>query len=119
MDTPEVIRKKVARATTDSQRTIVFDEARAGIFNLLTMYQQLGGETREAIEREFEGKGYKEFKAAFADRVIATLAPIQQRYAELVRDTAELNRLLARGAANVRPIAEATLRDVKDRVGLG
>jgi tryptophanyl-tRNA synthetase len=119
LDTPDAIRKKVARATTDSQRTIVFDEARPGIFNLLTMYEQLGGEAPEVIEREFEGKGYKEFKAAFADRVIATLAPIQQRFAELTRDPAELDRLLARGAANVRPTAEATLRDVKVRVGLG
>jgi tryptophanyl-tRNA synthetase len=119
LDAPDAIRKKVARATTDSQRTIVFDEARPGIFNLLTMYEELGGESREAIEREFEGKGYKEFKAAFADRVIATLTPIQQRFTELMRDPAELDRLLARGAANVRPIAEATLRDVKERVGLG
>jgi tryptophanyl-tRNA synthetase len=119
LDAPDIIRRKVARATTDSQLTIVFDEARPGIFNLLTMYEELGGESREAIEREFEGKGYKEFKAAFADRVIATLTPIQQRFAELMRDPAELDRLLARGAANVRPIAETTLRDVKERVGLG
>jgi tryptophanyl-tRNA synthetase len=119
LDTPEVIRRKVARATTDSERTIVFDEARPGIFNLLTIYQQLSGGTHEAIEREFEGKGYKEFKAAFADLVVATLAPIQQRFTELTRDMAELERVLARGAANVRPIAEATLSDVKMRVGLG
>jgi tryptophanyl-tRNA synthetase len=119
LDEPDAIRRKVARATTDSQRTIVFDEARPGIFNLLTMYEELVGESREAIEREFEGKGYKEFKAAFADRVIATLTPIQRRFAEMMRDPAELDRLLARGAANVRPIAETTLRDVKERVGLG
>ncbi|HEV2238254.1 MAG TPA: tryptophan--tRNA ligase [Ktedonobacterales bacterium] len=119
LDAPEVIRPKVARATTDSQRTIVFDEARPGIFNLLTMYEQLGGDSRAAIEREFEGKGYKEFKAAFADRVIATLEPIQRRYATVMADPAELERQLARGAANIRPIAEATLADAKARVGLG
>jgi len=118
LDTPAAIRKKIARATTDSQRTIVFDESRAGIFNLLTIYQALGGESREQIEAEFEGKGYKEFKAALADRLVATLEPIQRRYTELTADPAELDRLLAAGASRVRPIAEQTLRLVKERVGL-
>jgi tryptophanyl-tRNA synthetase len=118
LDPPEVIRKKIARATTDSQRTIVFDESRPGIFNLLTIYQLLGDESREAIEAEFAGKGYKEFKAALGDRVIAALEPIQERYAELSADPAYLDALLQRGAQRVRPIAAATLRTVKDKVGL-
>jgi tryptophanyl-tRNA synthetase len=118
LDTPAVIRKKVARATTDSERTIVFDESRPGIFNLLTIYQLLGDDSREQIEREFEGKGYKEFKAALAERAVAALEPIQQRYDALMRDPAELDRLLAEGAARVRPMAEQTLRTAKERVGL-
>jgi tryptophanyl-tRNA synthetase len=117
-DTPDIIRRKIARATTDSQRTIVFDEARPGISNLLTIYQLLGDESREQIEAEFEGKGYKEFKAALADRVVAVLEPIQHRYDELVRDPAELERLLAIGAERVEPIANATLADVMTKVGL-
>jgi len=79
LDPPAAIRKKIARATTDSERTIVFDERREGIFNLLTIYQVLGGETREQIEAEFAGKGYKEFKQALAERVVAALEPIQRR----------------------------------------
>jgi tryptophanyl-tRNA synthetase len=118
LDKPEVMRKKIARATTDSQRTIVFDESRPGIYNLLTIYRLLGDETPEQIEREFEGKGYKEFKAALADRVVDALEPIQRRYAELVADPATLDRLLSEGAAQVRPTAAATLRTVKERVGL-
>jgi len=118
LDAPAVIRKKIARATTDSQRTIVFDERRPGIFNLLTIYQLLGDQSREQIEAEFDGKGYKEFKAALADRLVATLEPIQRRYAELTTDPAELDRLLAAGADRVRPLAEQTLRLVKQRVGL-
>jgi tryptophanyl-tRNA synthetase len=117
-DAPDVIRKKIARATTDSQRTIVFDESRPGIYNLLTIYELLGAESRAAIEQEFAGKGYKEFKAALADRVIAALEPIQRRYNELAADPTALDRLLERGAARVRPLAEATLRDAKRRVGL-
>lgn len=118
LDKPEVIRKKIARATTDSQRTIVFDESRQGIFNLLTIYQLLVGQTREQIEADFEGKGYKEFKAALTDAVVAALEPIQSRYDQLVADPAELDRLLAAGADRVRPIAQETLAQVMRRMGL-
>ncbi len=118
LDPPEVIRKKIARATTDSQRTIVFDESRPGIFNLLTIYQLLVGQSREQIEAEFAGKGYKEFKAALTEGLVATLTPIQQRYNQLVADPAELDRLLAGGAERVRPISHATLAQVQQRMGL-
>jgi tryptophanyl-tRNA synthetase len=118
LDPPDVIRKKIARATTDSQRAIVFDEKRPGIYNLLTIYQQLGNESQEQIEAEFAGKGYKEFKAALADRVVATLEPIQQRFNELFADHATLDALLAQGAEQVRPLAVETLRTAKERVGL-
>jgi tryptophanyl-tRNA synthetase len=118
LDAPDVIRKKIARATTDSQRTIVFDESRPGIYNLLTIYELLSGQSRDAIEVEFAGKGYKEFKAGLTDLVIAALDPIQRRYAELAADTAALDRLLKHGADRVRPLAEATLKDAKQRVGL-
>jgi tryptophanyl-tRNA synthetase len=118
LDPPAVIRKKIARATTDSQRTIEFDEKRPGIFNLLTIYQSLTGESHEHIEAEFAGKGYKEFKAALGDAIVATLEPIQQRYAELMGDPAMLEALMAEGAAKIRPIAEATLHTVMEKVGL-
>ena len=118
LDKPEVIRKKVARATTDSQRTIVFDESRPAIFNLLTIYQLLVERSREQIEAEFAGKGYKEFKAALADALVATLEPIQQRYHALVADPAELDRLLAHGDETVRPIAQETLGLVMRKMGL-
>ncbi|HZC05228.1 MAG TPA: tryptophan--tRNA ligase [Ktedonobacterales bacterium] len=118
LDKPEVIRKKIARATTDSQRTIVFDESRPGIFNLLTIYQLLVGQTREQIEADFAGKGYKEFKAALTEALVAALGPIQQRYDQLVADPTELDRLLAAGAQRVRPIAQETLAQVMRRMGL-
>ncbi len=118
LDPPDVIRRKIARATTDSLRTIEFDESRPGIFNLLTIYQSLTGQSREQIEAEFAGKGYKEFKAALADAVIATFEPIQRRYAELMDDPAALQALMAAGAAKIRPIAQATLQTVMEKVGL-
>jgi tryptophanyl-tRNA synthetase len=118
IDEPAAIRKKIARATTDSERTIVFDEKRPGIFNLLAIYQSLTGRSQDAIEAEFEGKGYKEFKAALADTVVATLEPIQQRYKALMADPDGLERLMAEGAAKVRPTAQATLQTVLEKVGL-
>jgi tryptophanyl-tRNA synthetase len=117
LDSPDAIRRKLGRATTDSQRTIVFDESRPGIFNLLTIYETLGSESREQIEAEFAGKGYKEFKAALAERIVAALAPLQRRYAEITADPAYLDRLLAEGAEKVRPQARETLRLTQERVG--
>jgi len=118
LDPPDVVSKKIARATTDSQRTIVFDESRPAIFNLLTIYQLISQESRAQIEAEFEGKGYIEFKAALTDVLIATLKPIQERYAELASDQTHLDALLGQGADQIRPIADKTLRLVKDKVGI-
>ena len=64
LDDPKTIKKKIARATTDSQRVVAFDEQRPGITNLLTIYQTITGQTNEQIEAEFAGKGYGDFKAA-------------------------------------------------------
>lgn len=118
VDEPAVIRKKIARATTDSERTIVFDENRPAIFNLLAIYQSLTGQSREVIEAEFAGKGYKEFKAALADVVVATLEPIQQRYKVLMGDPAMLDGLMVEGVEKIRPLAQATLQSVLEKVGL-
>jgi tryptophanyl-tRNA synthetase len=117
LDPPDAIRRKFSRATTDSQRTIVFDESRPAIFNLLTIYEALGSESQEQIEAEFAGKGYKEFKAALAERVIAALEPLQRRYAEITADPACLDSLLAQGAEKARPLARETLRLAQERVG--
>ncbi len=98
---------------------MAFDPARPGITNLLTIYQALTGQAREAIEAEFAGKGYGDFKAALTDRLVETLEPIQRRYYELMNDLPTLESILKQGADNVRPTAEATLQHVKRVVGLG
>lgn len=118
IDPPEVIRKKLARATTDSERLIRFDENRPGVYNLLSIYELLTGQTREAIEAHFEGKGYKELKGEVAEVLVAELEPIQRRYHELMNDPAQLNAILDDGAARLRPIAQKTLHDVMTRMGL-
>jgi tryptophanyl-tRNA synthetase len=119
LDDPKTITQKIARATTDSQRLVTFDPERPGITNLLTIYQSLTGQSEQEIEAEFADKGYGDFKAALTERLVTTLAPIQQRHKELMSDLPTLDAVLKQGADNVRPIAAATLQHVKDVIGLG
>lgn len=119
LDDAKTIKKKIARATTDSLRLVAFDPERPGITNLLTIYQTLTGQSQAAIEAEFEGKGYGDFKAALTERLVETLAPIQQRYNALMNDLPTLEGILKQGADDVRPTAETTLQHVKTVVGLG
>jgi tryptophanyl-tRNA synthetase len=116
-DDPAVIRRNIMRATTDSQREIRFDASRPGIYNLLTIYEVITGESREAIESGFEGKGYGDFKRAVADAVVGAVEPIQRRANELL-SSGELDGLLRRGAERAAPVAEATLGRVKQKLGL-
>jgi tryptophanyl-tRNA synthetase len=119
LDDPKTIKKKIARATTDSLRLVKFDPERPGITNLLGIYQSLTHQSAEEIEAEFEGKGYGDFKAALTDRLVETLVPMQQRYNEIMSDRAELERLLQKGADEVRPMAERTVQQAKEVIGLG
>lgn len=119
LDSPDIIRSKVMRATTDSRREIRFDENRPGIYNLLTIYELLSGMSKAEIEVRFEGKGYAAFKQELADLIIDNLKPLQVRYRELIAEPAHLEDLLTEGASRVRPVAERTLAVVKGKVGLG
>ena len=119
MDDPKTIKQKIARATTDSERRVAFDENRPGIYNLVSIYQLLTGQTPQQIEDEFAGKGYGDFKAALTDQLVATLEPIQVRARELMNDQTELESILKQGADAVRPTAAATLQRMKDVIGLG
>jgi tryptophanyl-tRNA synthetase len=119
LDTPDVIRKKIMRATTDSQTTVVFDESRPGIYNLLTIYQTITGEKKQSIEARFEGKGYGDFKQVLAEVVIECLRPLQERYQALTADPRHIDGILMEGAAKAQPLAAEMLAAVKKRVGLG
>lgn len=119
LDEPQAIKKKIARATTDSERLVAFDPNRPGITNLLTIYQMITEQSQQEIEAEFAGKGYGEFKAALTERLVETLAPIQRRYYELMNDQGELERILKQGAGEVRPLAEQTIQRAKAVIGLG
>ena len=117
-DTPDIIRKKLARATTDSERSIVFDEARPGVYNLLTIYELFTAQARGEIESHFAGKGYGDLKKELAEVIIEGLQPLQKRYAELTRDPETLDGILRAGADYCAAIANRTLADVQHAMGL-
>lgn len=118
LDSEDTIRRKIMRATTDSQRDIVFDESRPGIFNLLTIYQTITGESRNDIENRFHGKGYNDFKKALGELVVEALHPVQKRYAEITADPGYLESILKKGADKATPIARKKLAQVRERIGL-
>ena len=119
LDPPNLIRRKIMRATTDSGREIRFskDPAKAGVNNLLTIYQALTHGERAAIEAGFAGKGYGDLKKAVVAAVTDTLAPLQQRYHEIIADQGWLEQVLADGAERAAARSERTLLQVKERMG--
>jgi tryptophanyl-tRNA synthetase len=119
LDSPDAIRSKIMRATTDSLREIQFDENRPGINNLLVIYQVLTGRPEDEIEARFAGKGYAALKKELGEVVVEALRPLQSRYREIMAEPRYLETLLAEGAARARPMAEKTLNLAKERVGLG
>jgi tryptophanyl-tRNA synthetase len=118
-DDPDSIRRTIRRAVTDTGREIVFsdDPEKAGVNNLLEIYELLTGESRPAIEAHFVGQGYAVLKREVAEVVIEGLRPIRERYAELMADPAELDRILALGAERARSVSEPKLQEVKRKVG--
>lgn len=119
LDTPDRIRDKIMRATTDSGREIRYEQNRAGLFNLLVIYELMSGKRRDNVEAHFAGKGYRELKQELADMIIEQLRPLQTRYQELSADPSAIESRLAQGAERVRPLANQTLALVKERAGLG
>ena len=119
LDEPNIIRKKLRRAQTDSENSIVYDtEKKAGIANLMSIMSAITGESMESISAQYDGKGYGVFKDAVADAVIAELEPIQKRYKEISTDKAYLNEVMTKNAERASGLAQRTLLKVRRRVGL-
>jgi tryptophanyl-tRNA synthetase len=116
-DPPDVLRKKVKAAVTDSGREVLFREDKPAISNLLTVYSVATGRPVADIEAEYEGKGYGDFKDGLADAVIEFLRPLQERYRELSADPGEIARVLHVGAGRAQAIAAKTLATVYERLG--
>jgi tryptophanyl-tRNA synthetase len=119
LDEPEAIRKKLGSAVTDSGREIARGKGKAGIGNLIDVLAVARGTEQGAVEGEFAGAGYGDFKLAVAEAVVELLAPVRERYAELRPDQAALEAILAAGAEKARAIAAGTVAEVRDRMGIG
>jgi tryptophanyl-tRNA synthetase len=118
MDDSSVIVKKIKSAVTDTDGVIKFDrEAKPGVSNLLGIHSAISGQSIDALVAHFDGKGYGDLKGEVAEVVLAEIEPIRDRANQLLADPAELDRLLAKGAAKANEQAEKTLATVYERVG--
>ena len=119
LDPPEAVAKKVRSAVTDSGSEVRRAPGKAGITNLIEILAVVRGVAPEDVEREFDGSGYGDFKAAVADEVVTYLAPVRERYEALRADRAALEAALAEGAGRARSNAATTLADVREAMGVG
>lgn len=118
LDPPDIIRKKIARAVTDSGKDIRQDADKPGISNLLVLYSSISALTISEIEQRYVDKGYGVFKKEVAEALIEFLSPIQEKYNQLRQDLKTLHTILQHGSQCAALQANAMLEKVQDRVGL-
>ena len=119
LDDPTVTAKKIKSAVTDAGREVRYDVTeKPGVANLLTIFSGLTDRSIASLEKEYDGRGYGDFKKDLAEVVVDTFAPIRTRTLELLADPAELDRVLASNAERAAQIADATLATVYERIGL-
>jgi tryptophanyl-tRNA synthetase len=119
LDDPAKSAKKIMRAVTDSEGSVRFDrENKPGVSNLLVIYAALTGKQIPALEDEYAGRGYGDFKKGLAEVIVEEFGPVRQRALDLLDDPAELDRVLAANAGRADEVADRTLADVYDKVGL-
>lgn len=113
------IEKKIMSATTDSESKILFDaENKKGISNLLTMYSLFSNKTIKEIEKEFQGQGYGELKKSLSDLLIEKLEPLRNKKQDLMKNPDHVYSILEKGANEARKRAQATMIDVRHKMGL-
>jgi tryptophanyl-tRNA synthetase len=118
LDDPAVTAKKIRSAVTDTGREVVADpENKPGVTNLLTIHSSLSGRSLAELEEHFAGRGYGDLKKELAEVVTDFVTPVRTRTQQLLDDPAELERVLAAGAARAREVAAATVADVYERTG--
>ena len=118
MDDPDTIIRKFKRAVTDSDTEIRYSDDKPGIKNLIDIYSSVTGKTVEEVEKEFDGKGYGDFKLAVGEAVADKLKPLQDRFYELQKDKAYIDKVVKENDEKAAYFANKTLRKVKKKVGL-
>lgn len=117
LDTPEVIMKKFKRAVTDSEAVVRYGEGKEGINNLMSIYSAVTGKTLEEIEKEFEGKGYSDFKTTVGEAVVEALRPIKTRYEQLIKDKAYLEECYRKADETALRFSRRTLSKAMKKIG--
>jgi len=118
LEDKDSIIRKIKRSVTDSEALVAYRDGKDGINNLMTIYSVVTGKSFEEIEREFDGKGYGDFKLAVGETVADYLAPVKERFNALMGDKAYLETLAANGAEKASRLARRTLGKVYRKVGL-
>lgn len=117
IDAPEVLKKKIMSAVTDSESCVKAGKGKEGVTNLMSIYSSVTKKTFENIEDEFAGKGYGDFKKSVADAVIEALAPVREKYAEVSSDKAYIEDVLRRGSEAAQRRANRVMSKVFRKVG--
>jgi len=118
-DSPDMIRKKIRRAVTDSGSEIVAAPDKPALTNLVSIYAILTDDTADGVREKFAGKGYGAFKSALAEVVVDALEPIQSRIRELEAAPEIMDGILTRGASLARQLAAPKMALVRERMGIG
>ncbi|QDW74182.1 tryptophan--tRNA ligase [Lachnospiraceae bacterium KGMB03038] len=117
LDDPDTIMRKCKRAVTDSEGQILYRDEQPGVKNLIDIYSACTGKTPEETVKEFDGKGYGDFKIAVGEAVVAILKPLQDEAARLEKDKAYLDGIIKTNAEKAGYFANKTLRKVQKKVG--
>ena len=117
MDDPDTIMRKFKRAVTDSEAQILYRDEQPGIKNLIDIYSACTGKTAEEVVKEFDGKGYGDFKMAVGESVVAVLKPLQDRYNDLIKDKDYIDGIIKNNAQKAEYYSLKTLRKVQKKVG--
>ena len=117
LDDKDTVIRKFKRAVTDSIGVVRLSDEQPGISNLIGIYSSVTGKTPTEIEKEFEGKGYGDFKLAVGETVADALAPIKQKYDTIIADKGEVERIFALGAESAEKVARKTYFKAMKKVG--
>lgn len=117
MDPPEVIRKKISRAVTDSIGEVKYTDDQPGVKNLMTILSAIKGISFEDIEKKYEGQGYAQFKKDVAEAIVEELEPIQKKVKELLENKAYLEEIYKKGAEKANYVSMKTLRKMQKKIG--
>ena len=117
MDDPDTIMRKCKRAVTDSEACVAYRDEQPGVKNLIDIYGTCMNKTPQEVEKEFEGKGYGDFKMAVGEAVVSVLKPLQDRCAELTQDKAYIDKIIKENGEKAQYYANKTLRKVQKKIG--